>query len=270
MSEVVEFFVMQLVLLAIILLLHTYIGLHIVRRGLIFSDLVLDQLAALGAMVGIGYGVAYGSPASYLWSGGAVLVGAMLLALVRPRRSSVPREAVIGIMYVMAMVISLLWADKLPGGANLVNKTLAGAMLWITWPLVGVTAGVYGILIVFHLCYWRQFTALTQSSGKVPHERWWDFLLFLTQGIITILVVPIAGILLAYAFLMIPATVALLYTRRWSWALVVGWMVGFGACGIGVVLSYALDLPYGPTLVLCLGLCFSGAVLGKYIRGTDA
>ncbi|NQV33191.1 MAG: metal ABC transporter permease [Phycisphaeraceae bacterium] len=258
MSEVIEFFVMQIVLLAIVLVLHTYIGLHIVRRTLIFSDLVLDQLAAFGAMVGIGYGVAYGSVASYLWSGGAVLIGALLLALIRPRTRAIPREAVIGIMYVMALVASLLWADKLPGGAGLVTKTLAGAMLWVTWPLVWATAAVYLVLIVFHVFYRHRFIALAQASETVPHERWWDFLLFMTQGIITILIVPIAGVLLAYAFLMIPATIALLYTRSWSKAVWVGWGVGFGACCSGVGLSYCLNLPYGPTLVLCLGVCFSG------------
>jgi zinc/manganese transport system permease protein len=258
---------MQITLLAIVLALHTYIGLHIVRRTLIFSDLVLDQLAALGAMVGIGYGAAYGSATSYVWSAGAVLIGAMLLAWVRPRdESKVPREAVIGIMYVMALVASLLWADKLPGGAGLVTKTLSGAMLWVSWPLIWVTAGVYLALIVFHGIYRHRFIALAEKSESVTHERWWDFLLFVTQGIITILIVPIAGVLLAYAFLMIPACIAALYTKTWAKAVIWGWIVGFFACTAGVCLSYYYDLPYGPTLVLCLGGCFAVAVLGRYVR----
>jgi len=266
MSNFIQFFVMQVTLLAIVLALHTYIGLHIVRRTLIFSDLVLDQLAALGTMVGIGYGAAYGSVTSYVWSGAAVLIGALLLAWVRPRGRSVPREAVIGIMYVMALVASLLWADKLPGGAGLVTKTLSGAMLWVSWPLIWVTAGVYLALIIFHVIYRQRFIALAESPETVAHERWWDFLLFVTQGIITILIVPIAGVLLAYAFLMIPATIAALYTKTWSKAVIWGWIVGFLACTAGVCLSYYYDLPYGPTLVLCLGGCFAVAVLGRYAR----
>jgi len=267
MSNFAHFFVMQVTLLAIVLALHTYIGLHIVRRTLIFSDLVLDQLAALGAMVGIGYGAAYGSVTSYLWSTGAVLIGAMLLAWVRPRGRSVPREAVIGIMYVMALVASLLWADKLPGGAGLVTKTLSGAMLWVSWPLIWVTAGAYLALIVFHWIYRQQFIALAERPESVTHERWWDFLLFVTQGVITILIVPIAGVLLAYAFLMIPATIATLYTKTWSKAVIWGWIVGFLACTGGVCLSYFFDLPYGPTLVMCLGGCFLLAVLARTIQG---
>lgn len=266
MSDFSEFFVMQVTLLAIVLALHTYIGLHIVRRTLIFSDLVLDQLAALGAMVGVGCGAAYGSATSYIWSTAAVLIGAILLAWVRPRGRAVPREAVIGIMYVMALVASLLWADKLPGGAGLMTKTLSGALLWVSWPLIWVTAGVYLALIGFHWIYRQQFIALAEKPESVTHERWWDFLLFVTQGIITILIVPIAGVLLAYAFLMIPATIAALYTKTWYKAVVWGWIVGFSACTVGVCLSYYYDLPYGPTLVLCLGSCFGVAVLGRYAR----
>jgi zinc/manganese transport system permease protein len=257
---------MQLTLLAIVLVLHTYIGLHIVRRTLIFSDLVLDQLAAFGAMVAMGCGVTYGSAASYLWSGAAVLIGALLLAVVRPRSRAIPREAVIGIMYMLALVASLLWADKLTGGDGLITKTLAGTLLWVTWPLVAVTAGVYLVLIAFHAIFHARFIALAEAPETVSHEWWWDFLLFLTQGIITILIVPIAGILLAYAFLMIPATIATLYTRTWSKAVLFGWLVGFGACSAGVGLSYGLNLPYGPTLVLCLGFCFAGAVAHQYRR----
>jgi len=266
MSEFIEFFIMQITLLAIVLALHTYIGLHIVRRSLIFSDLALDQLAALGALVGISYGTTYGSITSYFWSCGAVLIGALLLACVRPRGRHVPREAVIGIVYVMALVLSLLWADKLPGGQGLVTKTLCGAMLWVNWPLIWVTAAVYLALIVFHVIYRHRFIALAEHPESVPHPGWWDFLLFVTQGIITILIVPIAGVLLAYAFLMIPAMIAVLYTTQWFRAVIGGWLVGLLACSYGVCLSYRHDTPYGPTLVLCLGGCFVLAVLQQYGR----
>lgn len=266
MSEFSEFLVMQITLLAIVLALHTYIGLHIVRRSLIFSDLALDQLAAFGALVGIGCGAAYGSAASYAWSCAAVLIGALLLACIRPRGRSIPREAVIGIVYVMALVLSLLWADKLPGGQGLVTKTLCGAMLWVNWPLIWVTAGVYVALILFHVIYRHRFIALAEHPESVPHQGWWDFLLFITQGIITILIVPIAGVLLAYAFLMVPAMIAALYTTKWFRAVIGGWLVGLLACSFGVCLSYECDLPYGPTLVLCLGACFGLAVMQRYGR----
>jgi len=254
MSESLHFLLLQLTLLAVVLVLHTYVGLHIVRRTLIFSDLVLDQLAALGALVGLALGVEYATAGSYLVSTAMVLAGAGLLAGIRPRNTLIPREAVIGTLYAAALLASLLMGDKLSGGETYVNKTLAGAMAWVSWPLVAVTAGVYAVLLLFHYVYRDRFIAL--AEGRAAKERRWDFLLFTTQGIITILIAPLAGVLLAYAFLMIPATIAAMFTRRWGRAVAVGWAVGFGACAAGCLASWHWGLPYGPTLVLALGGAF--------------
>ena len=260
-SEIVRFFSVQIALLAVVLVLHTYIGLHIIRRTLIFSDLVLDQLAAFGAMAGIALGIEYGTFSSYLSSMVAVLFGALLLAFLKPKSRAIPREAVIGIMYVMALVASLLLADKLRGGEAYVTKTLAGSMLWVTWPLVCVTAVVYILLLVFHYKFRHKFIELAENPGGFEKERFWDFLLFVTQGIITVLIVPIAGVLLAYAFLMIPAAIAAMFTKKWAGAVVIGWTVGFVACLVGLCSSYFLNLPYGPSLVLSLGVFFIAAII---------
>ena len=253
-SEIVRFFSVQIALLAVVLILHTYIGLHIVRRTLIFSDLVLDQLAAFGAMAGIALGIKYGTFNSYLSSTVAVLFGALLLAVIKPGNRAIPREAVIGIMYAIALVASLLLGDKLCGGDAYVTKTLAGSMLWVTWPLVSVTTAVYILLLLFHCRYHKKFIELAENPSGIENEKFWDFLLFVTQGIITVLIVPIAGVLLAYAFLMIPAAIAAMFTKKWFWAVAIGWTVGFIACLIGLCSSYFFNLPYGPSLVLSLGV----------------
>ena len=260
MSEVVAFFSVQTALIAVVLILHTYIGLHVVRRVLVFSDLVLDQLAAFGALVGIALGIQYGTVPSYLVSLVAVLVGALLLAAIRPTLRPIPREAVIGIIYALALVASLLMADKLSGGDAYVTKTLTGSMLWVTWRLVAVTLAVYVALLAFHYWFREKFIALAERPGELPRERLWDFFFFATQGIITVLIVPIAGVLLAYAFLMIPAAIAAMFTRGWGRGVALGWGVGLVACLGGLCASYFLDLPYGPTLVLFLGGCFVVAV----------
>jgi len=260
-SETVRFFAVQTALLAVVLILHTYIGLHIIRRTLIFSDLVLDQLAAFGALAGIGLGIEYGTFQSYLASLAAVLLGATLLALMKPESRAIPREAVIGIMYAMALVASLLLADKLSAGEAYVTKTLAGSMLWVTWPLVSVTTVVYALLLMFHYRFRHKFIGLAEDPAGTKNEKFWDFLLFTTQGIITVLIVPIAGVLLAYAFLMIPAAIAAMFTRKWAGALMIGWAAGFIACLIGLCSSYFFDLPYGPSLVLSLGIFFIGAIV---------
>ncbi|MGV7234848.1 MAG: metal ABC transporter permease [Nitrosomonadaceae bacterium] len=261
MSELISFFTIQIALLAVVLILHTYIGLHIIRRTLIFSDLVLDQLAAFGAMGGIALGIEYGTFGSYLSSMAAVLIGAFLLALLKPKSRAIPREAVIGIMYAMALVASLLLGDKLSGGGAYVTKTLAGSMLWVTWPLVFVTSVVYILLLIFHIIFRRQFVDLAERPDTVKNVKLWDFLLFVTQGIITVLIVPIAGVLLAYAFLMIPAAIAAMFTKRWAGAVFIGWSIGFIACLVGLCSSYYFNLPYGPSLVLSLGVFFLAGII---------
>jgi len=261
MSEVLRFFIIQITFFAVVLILHTYLGLHVIRRTIIFSDLVLDQLAAFGALFGISIGIRYGTAGSYAVSFIAVFFGAVLLAVIKPKNKLIPREAVIGIMYAMALVLSLLLADKLSGGETYVTKTLSGCMLWVTWPLVIVTAVTYMGLLLFHYKFRHKFISLTEGKRGVGNERLWDILFFTTQGIITVLVVPIAGVLLAYAFLMIPAAIVAMFTKKWASAVGVGWGIGLIACLIGLLASYFFDLPYGPSLVLSLGCFFICAVV---------
>jgi zinc/manganese transport system permease protein len=268
-----EFFAAQVSLLAVVLALHTYMGLHIIRRTIIFCDLVLAQQAALGALIGIGLGIQYASGASYVVSLGAVLLGSVLLAVIKPKNRMIPREAVIGIMFALSLVVSLLLGDKLSGGGAYVTKTLTGSMLWVSWQLVGITVASYAVLIAFHYRFREKFIRLSESPVGMKRQRLWDFLFFATQGIITVLIVPIAGVLLAYSFLMIPAAVAAMFSVGWIRATALGWGVGLLSCTSGLVASYKWDLPYGPTLVLALGLFFLGAVVvrstGRFAAGRN-
>ena len=213
------------------------------------------------ALVGIAVGVQYGSAGSYVVSFLAVAFGSLMLAVLRSKNPLIPREAVIGTLYALALIASLLVGDKLSGGSTYVSKTLSGSLLWVTWPLVAVTAGVYLVLLVFHYRFRDTFIALAENRIDDRRQPFWDFLFFFTQGIITVLIVPIAGVLLAYAFLMIPAAIAALFLKDWGRAVLVGWAAGLVACVCGLGASYRFNWPYGPTLVLSLGLFFMGAVL---------
>ncbi len=266
MSGSLGFFAVQITLITVVLILHTYMGLHIIRRTIIFCDLVLAQQAALGALVGIALGVQYATGSSYLLSLATVLVGSVLLAVIKPKNRLIPREAVIGIMFAMALVASLLLGDKISGGGAYMTKTLAGSMLWVNWKLVGITVAVYLALIVFHYRFRDKFIGLTENPDEVKNQGLWDFFFFATQGIITVMVVPIAGVLLAYSFLMIPSAIAGMFTRRWIRAVILGWGVGLVACLVGLFASYSWDLPYGPSLVLSLGLFFLAAVVVRLVK----
>ena len=264
MSAFADFFIIQTLLLAVVLSVHTYIGLHIIRRNIIFSDLSLDQLAALGVIVGIGMGIEGGSAVSYVVSLIAVTVGAVLLSVLKPKGNGVPREAVIGIIYCLALVASILVADKISGGAAYVTQTLSGCMLWVTWPLVWVTVGTYAVLSVVHFIFRDKVIGITEGK-KIPNENAWDFMFFFSQGIITVLIVTIAGVLLAYSFLMIPAAIGTLFTREWGRGLAIGWTVGFTASIAGLTASYTFRFPYGPSLVLALGVSFGLALILRFI-----
>ena len=273
MTETISFLAIQIVLLLVVTSVHTYLGLHVIRRGIVFSDLSLDQLAAFGVIVGIGLGIQGGSTWSYLVSFIAVLIGSVLLAYVKPRNKNIPHEAVIGIIYGLALVASIMVADKISGGMAYVTQTLAGVMLWVNWPLVLVTVVVYIILSIFHYSFREKFISITESNRSLPNENFWDLLFFISLGIITVLIVPIAGVLLAYGFLMIPAAIASMFTKEWGKALRIGWSVGFIASMTGLFSSYSFDLPYGPTLVLALGVFFAGALILRCIipqRDSDA
>ena len=187
-------------------------------------------------------------------------MGAVLLAVVKPKSKQIPREAVIGIIYCLALVASLMVSDKITGGMSYVTQTLAGCMLWVTWPLVWVTIVAYILLSIFHYKYRDKIIGITDKKN-VEHENFWDLLFFMTQGIITVLIVPIAGVLLAYSFLMIPAAIGVLFTKGWSQGLLIGWTTGFVASLTGLLLSYFFRLPYGPSLVLALGAFFFGALI---------
>jgi zinc/manganese transport system permease protein len=263
MIETLSFLSIQIVLLLIVTSVHTYLGLHVIRRGIVFSDLALDQLAALGVIIGVSLGIQGGTTLSYLISFVAVLFGAVFLAYVKPCNASIPHEAVIGILYGLALVASIMVADKFSGGAAYVTQTLSGTMLWVTWPLVLVTVFVYIGLAIFHYIYRKHFINITENGCGTASENIWDLFLFISLGIITVLIVPIAGVLLAYGFLMIPAATAALFTREWGKALKLGWAIGFGASLVGLFASYYLKLPYGPTLVLSLGCCFAFALAMK-------
>ena len=267
MLETLNFLSIQVVLLFVVTSVHTYLGLHVIRRGIVFSDLSLDQLAAFGVIVGIGFGIQGGSTGSYLISFLAVLIGSFLLAYVKPKPkdTNIPHEAVIGIIYGLALVASIMVADKFSGGAAYVTQTLAGTMLWVNWPLVLVTVVVYALLSLFHYRFREKFIAITECKFCWPDENRWDLLFFISLGIITVLIVPIAGVLLAYGFLMIPAAIATLFTKNWGKALRIGWTVGFIASIAGLLSSYFFNLPYGPTLVLALGVFFLGALLLRVI-----
>ena len=154
----------------------------------------------------------------------------------------------------------------MPSGDVHLKSSMQGNLDWVSWDLVFVTAGVYAVLLIVHFVLRRHFIALAEKPETVSHPLLWDFFFFATQGVITVLIVPVAGVFLAYVFLMLPAAVAAMFTRRWGRALALGWSVGFVSCAVGLTTSYHTGWPYSPSVVLAMGGAFFVAIILRIRR----
>ena len=193
----------------VIVAIHSYLGLHIIAREVIFVDLSLAQMAALGSTVAILAGSAPGSTISYAYALGFTTLGAALFALTRTKeKGRVPQEAIIGIVYVVASAAAILVADRVPGGGEAIKDILVGSLLWVTWPAILKMAAVYAVLGVFHFVLRKRFLTISFEPETALANgwriRWWDFWFYLSFGVVITFSVPIAGVLLVFSFLVVP------------------------------------------------------------------
>ncbi|HEY6223345.1 MAG TPA: iron chelate uptake ABC transporter family permease subunit [Gemmatimonadales bacterium] len=251
-------FVACMVLVAML----AYLGLHVIAREVIFVDLSLAQMAALGSLSALLFHIDPDSGQTYLFALLATAVGAFLFALTRTSShiGRVPQEAFIGIVYVVASAAAVLVANKVPGGGEAVEKTLVGSLLWVTWPQIIKLAAVYAALGVFQFVLRHRFLTISYHPAEAEKQgwkiRWWDFLFYLAFGVVITLAVPIAGVLMVFSFLVVPAVIANLFTVDRRRMALLSWGSGALASILGLWVSYTKDLPTGPLIV-----CMYGALL---------
>lgn len=251
----------------VILAMNAYFGLHIIRRGVIFVDLAFAQIAALGATVAFLTGAEHDSLYSYLFAFGATLAGALFFSLTRTRDAHVSQEAYIGISYVVASAAVILLSSFSPEGAEHVKETLTGSLIWVTWPTVIRIAVAYAIIGIFHYLLRHRMLAVTFAPDTVKNVKLWDFVFYLTFGIAVTFAVNLAGVLLIFSTLVIPAVIAFLYTRRFASALLLAWLSGTVAIALGIGVSFAWDLTTGPLLVVAFGaVLLVAAALRPFVR----
>ena len=238
--------------------IHAYLGLHILQRGVIFVDLALAQMAALGSTLAFLTGYELESPAAYLFSLGATFLGAAIFSLTRMRREEIPQEAIIGIVYVVAAAAGILVLDRAPHGAEHLKTLLVGSILWVTWSLVLKIAGVYVLVGLFYGVFRERFHLLSFDADEAMRRGWsvrlWDFLFYASFGLVITVSVQIAGVLLVFSFLIVPAVCATLLSGRVDARLGIGWLIGFVVSALGCAASYLVDLPTGATVVCTFGL----------------
>ena len=254
--------------------IHGYLGIHVLSRKVIFVDLALAQIAALGAVVGtlLGYDVERSPGAIYFVSLGFTFLGAGLFAWTRLRRQAVPQEALIGISYATASAVALLLLAKAPGESEHIKTMLAGNILLVTWPAVAKTAAIYAVVGVFHFAFRKPFLEISAApvaaaaSGR--NVRLWDFLFYATFGVVITSSVAVAGVLLVFSFLVVPAVIAFLFSDLLRTRLAIAWNVAAAASLIGIVLSYSADLPTAPSVVVTLAAFLLVAAALRSVMGS--
>ena len=247
--------------------IHAWLGLHVLARGVIFVDLALAQVAALGATVALLAGHPPQGAAAYWYALAFTAGGAALLAALRDRpglaRATIPSEAVIGIVYAVAAALTVLVLERAPLGGEQVKALLVGSLLGVTGEEVGRLAALYaGVGVACWLA--RRPLAALSFGGALRHARLWDFGFYLVFGLVVTSSVRVAGVLLVFAYLIVPAVAGAALARTPSRRLAVGWTVGALGSVVGIAASFRWDLPTGATVVATLGalLAALGLALG--------
>lgn len=266
-------FLPPLVACLVIVAIHSYLGLHVIAREVIFVDLSLAQMAALGSAVAILAGGQPDSRMAFAYALGFTSLGAALFALTRSdKKGRVPQEAIIGIVYVVASAAAILVADRTPRGGEAIKDILVGSLLWVTWPAILKVAVVYALVGLFHWILRNRFLTISFHPETALAQgwriRWWDFWFYLSFGLVITFSVPIAGVLLVFSFLVVPAAIAFQFTQRKGVLAIISWLAGAVASAGGLWISFHYDLPTGPIVVCMFGFLLLAAyairrVLGK-------
>ncbi len=247
-------FLMCLVLTGI----HAYLGFHVIAREVVFVDIALAQMAALGATAAFLVGFDLESWVSYALALSFTIVGALVLTMTRTRERRVSQEAVIGVVYAVSAAAAVLLADRAPHGTEHIRGMLVGSLLSVSGAEVLKVALLYSTIGVLHWVCRRPFFLISTDPGTAYREgwrvRWWDFLFYASFGAVVTSSVRIAGVLLVFSYLIVPALAGIILGARVGSRLLIGWAFGTTVSVLAMVASAALDLPTGATVVCAFGL----------------
>jgi len=269
--DILSFLLAPFVASLILTGIHAYLGVHVVERGVIFVDLSLAQIAALGTTIAALYGIEPHSTTSYVISLTFTFIGAAVFSMIRGQKARIPQEAVIGICYAVASAAAVLAMSKSVQETEHLKEMLVGNILSVTWHDVIKTAVLYSAVGLFHFIFRKKFLAISLNHDKAESTglsvRFWDFLFYSSFGFVVTSSVAIAGVLLVFCYLIVPSVAAMLYSEHIGKRLAIGWTMGTLVSALGVYLSLKIDLPTGATIVCTFGLVLAiMAVLRPFIR----
>ncbi len=248
--------------------IHAYLGIHVLKRKVIFVDLAMAQIAALGGAYAIllGYDPKHkeNEIPIYLFSLGFTLVGAAVISLSRMKKERVPHEAFIGIVYASASALAMLLLSKTPTEGEQIKNMLVGSLLTVSSQKVWITAAIYSVLGLFHWVYRAKFFAISDDAEAAEKAgirvHFWDFLFYVSFGFVITISVSIAGVLLVFSYLIVPGVIAVMYADTTFARVAIAWSVGTIVSVLGILFSSlgvvfpsltAWDFPTGPSIVAC-------------------
>lgn len=237
--------------------IHTYFGYHIVKRGVIFVDLSLSQIAALGACIALLFGWGENAPfQTFIMSLVFTLAGAILFAFLRKSQNIVPMEALIGITYAGTIALSLLVLEKMTVGTEHLKEMLVGTILTVSWSDVLQLGVIVTVVTFIHWLSRKKLFMITEEPEKASQSNlrvwWWDVVFYATFGIVVTSSVKIAGVLLIFSLLTIPAVTAVICTHGTFKRVIIGWVFGITGCLMGLEFSLLADFTAGTSIIATL------------------
>lgn len=261
-------FAMCLVLTGI----HAYLGIHVIAREVVFVDIAMAQIAALGATTAFLLGFDLESSVSYAVALAFTVLGAGVLALTRTRDRHVSQEAVIGVVYAVSAAAAVLLADRAPHGAEHIRAMLVGSLLSVGPAEVAKVAALYGAVGLVHWAFRRPFLLISTDPAAAYREGWrvrvWDFVFYTTFGVVVTSSVRVAGVLLVFSYLIVPALAGIALGGSIAARLATGWAFGGVVSVLGISASAVLDLPTGATVVCVFGAMLLTLAVVQLARGS--
>jgi zinc/manganese transport system permease protein len=251
---------------------HVYLGIHVIARKVIFVDLALAQIAALGATFALtlGYDPNTDPLQVSLFSLAFTFVGAGAFALARMRKERIPQEAFIGIIYAAASAAAILILSKSATGGEELKHMLVGDVLLVSLPEVLNMALLYGAIGLFHLLFRKKFLLISLDATSAEESginiRFWDILFYMSFGVVITKSVAIVGVLLVFSYLVVPAVIAQMYSDTVRGRLFLGWFIAIAASTLGILWSFYSDYPTGPAVVVMLAVCLVASSILYYLK----
>src|SRR4051794_24642831 len=240
--------------------LLVYLGLHVVQRGIIFVDIAMAQMASLGICVALLFRLDLHGWTTFVIALGFTLLGGAIFSLTGKRASKIPQEAIIGIAYVVAAAAAVLLLSRAAEGDEEIKNMLVGNILLVTPREVWERFALFIAVGVFHFVFRKNFLLVSFDREGAYRAglrvRWWDFLFYAVFGLVVTSFVRIAGVLLVFSYLIVPAVCGINLATRISRRLLIGWIIAWLGGIAGLFLSFWRDLPSGAAIV-----CTFGAIL---------